>query len=194
MNSKLLMVATAFCLSLMQPGAVTWAQGAEEKVAVCAGCHGPNGHSPVPDNPILAGQHAEYLASALRAYASGQRDYGIMQTLAGRLSEADIELISAYYAAQPPTETQANAPGDAARGETLSAVCTACHAQGGRSAIPANPKLAGQHAVYLSHALAAYKHGGRTNPTMSAMAAGLSKQDMADIAAFYATQAVQAAE
>jgi cytochrome c553 len=193
-NSKLVMVATAVCLWLMETGAVALAQGVEEKVAVCAGCHGPNGHSQVPDNPILAGQHPEYLTSALQAYANGQRDYGIMETLAGRLSERDIEVISAYYAAQPPTQTQASAPGDAVRGEALTAVCTACHASGGRSAIPTNPKLAGQHALYLSRALAAYKRGGRTNPSMSAMAASLNEQDMADIAAFYATQPVQAAE
>ena len=191
-NSKQVVTTLALALWLAQPLAM--ADETRDKVAVCAGCHGPEGHSQVPDNPILAAQHADYLVSALQAYVSGQRDYGIMKTLAGRLSPGDIELISAYYAAQPPSQSQARAAGDAARGETLTAVCAACHGPGGHSAIPANPKLAGQHAKYLSHALAAYKNGGRTNPVMAPMAANLSEQDIADIAAYYASQPVQSAE
>jgi cytochrome c553 len=191
---KIKLSVTTVALALWLFGPLAMAGQAEDKVALCAGCHGPNGHSQVPDNPILAGQHPDYLAGALRAYTDGGRDYAIMKTLAGRLSPGDIEVISAYYAAQPPSQSQARAAGDAARGETLTAVCAACHGPGGHSAIPANPKLAGQHAKYLSHALAAYKNGGRTNPVMAPMAANLSEQDIADIAAYYASQPVQSAE
>ena len=192
MNSKLSVTTLALAIWLLGP--IAMADEAEDKVALCAGCHGANGHSQVPDNPILAGQHPDYLAGALQAYASGARDYAIMTTLAGRLNPEDIKAISAYYGAQPPTQSQARAPGDAARGETLTAVCSACHGQGGHSAIPANPTLAGQHARYLSVALTAYKTGGRSNPVMAPMAANLSEQDIADIAAYYAKQAPQAAD
>lgn len=199
MNSKLLMLTTAFALCLIEPAAVALAAGAqqasaEEKVAVCAGCHGPNGHSRVPDNPILAAQHKDYLVSALQGYVSGKRDYGIMKTLAGRLSASDIELISAYYAAQPPVQSQAKPPGDVSRGEAKTLMCAACHGPGGHSVIPANPNLAGQHARYLSGALSAYKTGGRSNPVMASMAASLSEQDIQDIAAYYAAQPVQASK
>jgi cytochrome c553 len=146
----------------------------------------------VPDNPILAAQNADYLVNALRAYVSGERDYGIMKTLAGRLSARDIEVIAAYYAAQAPIQSRAAAPGDAARGEALVAVCVACHGPGGHSVIPANPNLAGQHARYLSVALTAYKNGGRSNPVMASMTASLSEQDIEDIAAYYSAQPVQA--
>ena len=192
MNSKLSVTTVALALWLTGPMAI--AEDPADRVTLCAGCHGPNGHSQVPDNPILAGQHPDYLAGALRAYTSGERDYAIMKTLAGRLSPEDIEVISTYYGAQPPTQSQARAAGDAARGETLTAVCAACHGPGGHSVIPANPKLAGQHARYLSHALAAYQSGARTNPVMAPMAANLSERDIADIAAYYASQPVQSAE
>lgn len=163
----------------------------EDKVAVCTGCHGPQGHSQVPENPILAAQHPAYLESALQAYVSGERDYGIMKTLAGRLTAEDARAISAYFAAQPPARSQAKAPGDAARGEARTAVCATCHGPGGNSVIPANPNLAGQHATYLSNALMAYKSGRRSNPIMASMVAALSEQDIEDIAAYYAAQPIQ---
>jgi cytochrome c553 len=190
-NSKQVVTTLALALWLAQPLAMADETG--YKVAVCAGCHGPEGHSQVPDNPILAAQHADYLVSALQAYVSGQRDYGIMKTLAGRLSDGDMQDIAAYYAAQSPTRSEATARGDAARGEARAAMCVACHGPGGNSVIPANPRLAGQHARYLSGALAAYKSGARNNPVMASMVAALSEQDIEDIAAYFAAQAPQAA-
>ncbi len=191
MNSKLLVTSAALALWLAAPMAV--ADETRDKVAVCAGCHGPEGHSQVPDNPILAAQHADYLVNALRAYVGGERDYGIMKTLAGRLSDGDMQDIAAYYAAQSPIRSQAKAPGNAARGEARAAMCVACHGPGGHSVIPANPKLAGQHARYLGGALAAYKSGARSNPVMASMAAALSEQDIEDIAAYFAAQPLQVA-
>jgi len=190
MNTKRLGATLALALCLAQP--VAMADETRDKVAVCAGCHGPEGHSRVPENPILAAQHADYLVAALRAYVSGERDYGIMKTLAGRLSDSDMEEIAAYYAAQSPIRSQATASGNAARGEPRAAMCVACHGQGGNSAIPANPNLAGQHARYLRNALTAYKSGARSNPVMASMAAALGEQDIEDIAAYFAAQPQQA--
>lgn len=170
-------------VAVLDPAADT-----EQKVAVCAGCHGPNGHSAVPDNPILAAQHPAYLRNALQAYISGARDYGIMKTMAERLSAADIEEIAAYYAAQPPARSRARAAGDAAAGRGKTAVCAGCHGQRGQSVIPINPSLAGQHATYLARALKAYRTGSRSNPTMASMVLALSDQDIEDIAAYYAAQ------
>lgn len=190
-HRKLLLTALASALWLAQPAGL--AEEIPDKVALCAGCHGANGHSQVPDNPILAAQHPDYLVNALRAYVSGQRDYGIMQTLAGRLSEDEMALVAAYYAAQPPARSQASLQGDPARGKTRATPCFACHGAGGHSTIPANPNLAGQHAKYLMRALMSYKNGGRKNPVMASMAAALSEQDIADIAAYFAAQPVQTA-
>lgn len=81
--------------------------------------------------------------------------------------------------------------GDAEAGAVKAAQCSGCHGiPGWRNAYPAYrvPKLGGQHPEYLIAALQAYKDGTRTHPTMRAIAAGLSPQDMADLAAYFAAE------
>ena len=82
----------------------------------------------------------------------------------------------------------AHAAGDAEAGKTKSAMCMACHGADGNSPAPNFPKLAGQHPDYVTKQLKEFKAGERTDATMNGMTAALSEQDMADIAAFYATQ------
>ena len=85
--------------------------------------------------------------------------------------------------------TQATfAQGDAAAGQAKSALCATCHGADGNSELSINPKIAGQKASYIVKQLREFKSGARANATMSAMVAGLSDQDMADIAAWYASQ------
>ncbi len=78
--------------------------------------------------------------------------------------------------------------GDPAAGESKSQTCVACHGEGGNSTLPMNPKLAGQYASYLEHALRSYRDGGRKNAIMAAQAAALSDEDIADLAAYFAAQ------
>lgn len=79
--------------------------------------------------------------------------------------------------------------GDAGSGGTRAAVCFACHGPGGNGAInPDWPKLAGQHSSYLYAQLTQFKSQKRKNPVMLGQAAGLSDQDMRDVAAFFAAQ------
>lgn len=180
-------LAAFFGLAVLPiPGVVA---GDEDKAAVCAGCHGPGGRSAVPDNPILASQKAPYLESALNAYVSGERDNGIMKTMAERLSPEDRAAVVAYYSASPAHQSQARPAGDPERGETRTATCIACHGPGGRSLNPMFPNLAGQHALYLSRALKAYRDGSRTsNPMVTLITDEFSDDDIDDIAAYYASQ------
>jgi len=67
-------------------------------------------------------------------------------------------------------------------------VCATCHGENGNSPTPDYPKLAGQHPDYLAKALRDYKSGLRKNPIMAGFAAGLSKQDIENVAAYYAAQ------
>lgn len=67
-------------------------------------------------------------------------------------------------------------------------VCAACHGENGNSGAPDYPKLAGQHRDYLAKALRDYKSGQRKNPIMAGFAAALSKDDIDNVAAFYASQ------
>jgi cytochrome c553 len=80
------------------------------------------------------------------------------------------------------------AGGDPDAGKSISTTCAACHGADGNSVIPANPRLAGQHADYLVQALKDYKSGARSNPIMMGMVAPLSEQDIRDLAAYFASQ------
>jgi len=80
-----------------------------------------------------------------------------------------------------------SAAGNAADGKAKSATCSACHGMDGNSMVPTFPKLAGQHASYIEKQLANFKAGDRKDPTMSGMAAALSEQDMADLAAYFSS-------
>jgi cytochrome c553 len=67
-------------------------------------------------------------------------------------------------------------------------VCAACHGADGNSPAPAFPKLAGQHASYLEKTLNEYKSGVRKDPVMAGMAAALSKEDIENVSAYFASQ------
>lgn len=82
----------------------------------------------------------------------------------------------------------AMAAGDAAAGKDKSAMCAGCHGPDGNSTNPEWPKLAGQNEGYLVKQLEDFKSGKRVNATMAPMAAGLSDQDMQNLAAFYSSQ------
>jgi cytochrome c553 len=87
--------------------------------------------------------------------------------------------------------------GDAAKGRDKTQMCQGCHGiDGWRTAYPevySVPRIGNQHEAYLVRALQAYKSGERTHPSMRAIAASLSDQDMADLAAFYAQTGVKTA-
>lgn len=81
------------------------------------------------------------------------------------------------------------AGGDAAAGQKKAQPCTACHGEGGAKPMtPDYPMLAGQHADYIAHSLRAYQTGKRKNAIMAGMAAPLTKQDIADLAAYFSSQ------
>ena len=78
------------------------AKGREKADQVCAACHGKDGNTPIdPSYPKLAGQSADYLAEALKAYRNESRKNAIMAGQAKALSNADIQNLAAYYASLP---------------------------------------------------------------------------------------------
>ena len=77
-----------------------WRRGLE-KSQVCQSCHGKTGNESLqPSYPILAGQHADYLEHALKAYRSGDRQNAVMAGFATGLSDQDIADIAAWYSRQ----------------------------------------------------------------------------------------------
>jgi cytochrome c553 len=86
-----------------------WSKG----MPACEQCHGPGGMGVGDHFPPLAGQSALYLSNQLHAWQQGARrndPLQLMQTVAGKLSEADIAAISAWYAVQPATLTKESQP------------------------------------------------------------------------------------
>ena len=164
----------------------------KNKFATCTGCHAIPGYTNAYPNyhvPRLGGQHPDYIAAALKAYQTGDRSHPTMHANAFSLSEQDIRDIAAYLAGFASTAPVQPVRGDATAGKAKSAACAACHGPDGNGNIPLYPRLAGQYEDYLRKALQDYQAGTRKNPIMKGMVATLSERDMADLAAFFASQA-----
>jgi cytochrome c553 len=86
----------------------------------------------------------------------------------------------------------AHAQGSIKAGQEKAAACAGCHGEDGNSMVSTFPKLAQQHASYLERQLKDFKDGTRNDPVMSPMALPLSDEDIADIAAYYASKRVSA--
>jgi cytochrome c553 len=107
-----LAVLTAVLFPALGSMPVATAFEAAVKAAVCTGCHGPEGRSVIPANPILAGQRSDYMLAALKAYNNGAREHGVP----GQLSDEDMAVLSAYFAQQAPYRSTLEPAGDAAAG------------------------------------------------------------------------------
>jgi len=160
------------------------------KIAMCIGCHGIPGYQAsfpeVYKVPMISGQNAGYIASALQAYRKGDRRHPTMRGIADSLTDQDIADVSAYYAGQVP---QGGAPAKASREPSAQVAqllqkgaCVSCHGESFSKPIdPSYPKIAGQHPDYLFAALKAYKAGGGASGNApvgrsNAIMAGIAKQ------------------
>jgi cytochrome c553 len=105
-----------------------------------------------------------------------------------------LALLSFAVCAGPLAAAELAAKADPAKGQSIAnKICAPCHGADGNSPTPANPKLANQVPEYLEKQLANFKPAAgkraeRENPIMGSMVAGLSVEDMRDVAAYYATQ------
>jgi cytochrome c553 len=175
-----LIASTAFAADV-KPGD---AAAAKSKVAMCIGCHGIIGYQAsfpeIHKVPMISGQNAKYIASALTAYRKGERKHPTMKGIAAPLTDQDIADISAFYEASgrdlPGKPGAAAAPSADVQKLLTKGNCLSCHGEGMNKPIdPSYPKLAGQHADYVYVALKAYQTTdnpsiGRGNPIMGAQA------------------------
>jgi cytochrome c553 len=171
--------------------------GAGKSVAtVCAGCHGKAGMSVNPEWPNLAGQHAGYLVSSLKAFKSGTRKNDMMSGMAAGLSDADVRNVAAYFSKAGCGVTGGDkAKAELGKAKVAEAGCVACHNAGGLRAAGAAgisasqtwPNLAGQNAGYLSVALKSFKDDSRDHAVMSSVAKTLSDSDIDNLSAYYAS-------
>lgn len=189
-----LALATAFGAITAQAQDV---KAGEKKIAMCIGCHGIPGYQAsfpeVHKVPMIAGQNAKYIVSALQAYAKGDRKHPTMRGIATSLSEQDMNDVAAFYEQQAklPAAPEAIPAAPANVAELLTkGACVSCHGANFSKPIdPSYPKLAGQHADYLTVALKAYKteknnNVGRSNGVMAGQVKQFSNAELKAIASY----------
>lgn len=160
---------------------------------VCAACHGPDGNSPTPLNPKLAGQFPEYLEKQLANFkANTTRKNPVMMGMSATLSAEDMRNVAAYFAAQKAKDGASKNPdttvlgrkifrgGDVARGL---AACASCHGATGAGIPSQYPRLAGQYAEYTEAQLRAFRLGERANDNGRTMRTVAEKMSDAEIKA-----------
>lgn len=170
---------------------------AGQKIAsgVCVACHGADGNSTVPSNPILAGQRADYIAAQLAAFKSGARPSPIMQGMAAPLSPEDMRNLGAWFESQPHRPMMARDKQLAARGEQIwrggikatgVPACAGCHGAAGLGMPSQFPRLSGQYSDLTYGWLKAFASNGRPHPVMSPIAAKMTDADMKAVAEYAA--------
>src|SRR5262245_13841807 len=172
------------------------AKGATIATATCAACHSADGSRGTAANPILQGQHPDYLAKQLADFKAGRRDSPIMKPLASTLSETDMKNVAAFYAGKQAKPGFAKNKDLVGLGEKLYRggaadrmipACSGCHSPNGPG-IPAQyPRLAGQHADYAEAQLVAFRSGARgNNAVMTGIAAKLNDREIKALADYIA--------
>lgn len=171
----------------------------EKKIAMCIGCHGIKGYQAsfpeVYKVPMISGQGAGYIVSALTAYKKGERKHPTMRGIVDNLSEKDMADVAAYYEIHGKAEgapLPAKAPEGNARVAELvkKGACTSCHGENFSQPVsPGFPKIAGQHSDYLFVALKSYKAEGhttwgRSNGVMAGIAKQFTNAELKELAAY----------
>lgn len=184
MNNQLCNTLLAFAFTLLSPVAFAAGDAAKgkEHTAVCSGCHGADGNSPVASFPKLAGLGEKYLITQMKAIKEGKaRQVVEMTGMLNALSDQDMADVAAYYSSQSmqisgskafTVKTNSSVEVDslklgedtyrAGNAETKTPACTGCHSPKGLGNAPAGfPRIGGQHAQYIEKQLRDYRAGDR---------------------------------
>jgi cytochrome c553 len=167
---------------------------------VCSNCHGLRGVSQSPNFPNLAAQQPDYIVGELTSFRERHRHdpagFEYMWGISRHLSDAQIHELAAYYAGQAPAQAAyPPEPQAAAAGKALFTqgapdrgipACASCHGARGEGA-GSFPRLAGQHADYVTKQLGIFHRSGDERPLGSVMTTvghQLTPEDVAAVATF----------
>ena len=148
------------------------AKGQAISTQVCAACHSADGSRGSPANPILQGQHPEYLVKQLTEFKAGKRDNPIMKAIASALSEDDMRNVAAFYTTKHAKPGFSKSKDMSSAGEKIYRggiadrsipACAACHSPDGAGLPVQYPRIGGQHADYTQAQLIAFRSGARHN-------------------------------
>ena len=147
-------------------------------------------------NPILQGQHPEYLVKQLTEFKAGKRVNAVMNGMAATLSEADMKNVAAFYASKQAKPGASKNKDTVLLGEKIYRggiaekqvpACAGCHSPNG-AGIPAQyPRLAGQHSDYTELQLKNFRDGIRkNNNVMTGVAAKMNDREIKAVADYVA--------
>jgi cytochrome c553 len=163
---------------------------------VCAACHTADGSRGSPANPIIAGQHPEYLVKQLQEFKSGKRNNAVMKGFASTLSDDDMKNVAAFYAGKGAKPGFAKDKSLVQLGEKIyrggiadKAVpaCAGCHSPNGAGLPAQYPRLGGQHGDYTEAQMVAFRSGARGNSAqMVTIAAKMSDREIKAVADYIA--------
>ncbi|KQU67112.1 cytochrome C [Rhizobacter sp. Root16D2] len=172
------------------------AKGQAISTNVCAACHSADGSRGSPANPILQGQHPEYLVKQLAEFKEGKRDNPIMKGMASTLSEDDMRNVAAFYASKDAKPGFAKNKESVALGEKIYRggiadraipACSGCHSPTGAGLPVQYPRLRGQHSDYTEAQLVAFRSGLRKNSAqMIGVAAKMNDKEIKAVADYIA--------
>jgi len=168
----------------------------QQLAATCIACHSADGSRGLPANPILQGQHPEYLLKQLVEFKSGKRKNAIMQGMVAALSEDDMKQLAWFYASKPAPTGFSRIKDTVVQGEAIwrggipakgVPACASCHGPAG-SGIPAQyPRIAGQHAEYTEAQMNAFRLGERgNNAQMIAIAGKMNEREIKAVSDYVA--------
>jgi len=170
---------------------------------VCASCHGKDGNSTSPVNPVLAGQLPEYIRKQLVNFKAqgdkpAERINPVMNGMVASLSESDMANLAVYFAGQTRNPRAAHDPELVKLGQSIYrggilakgvAACASCHLPNGAGVPALFPRLSGQYPEYTAAQLKAFRAGDRTNDPNKMMrltAAKLSDREISALAEYIA--------
>jgi cytochrome c553 len=182
--------AVALAIALGVSALPANAQSIEEKVQICAGCHGEDGKPIDKTIPAIWGQQQGYIYIQLRDFKRGDRKNDIMQPIASAMERTDMLAIAEYFSKKPwPNLGQPRAPKEVAERAlraNSSVGCTGCHLdqfQGDGTV----PRLAGMSREYLTATMANFRTRARgNNPGMSDLMLATAPEDLAALAEYLA--------
>ena len=172
------------------------AKGQVISTNVCVACHTNDGSRGSAANPILQGQHPEYLVKQLTEFKAAKRPSAIMQGIASTLSTDDMKNVAAFYAGKQAKPGFAKNKATVALGEKIYRggvadrsipACAGCHSPNG-AGIPAQyPRIGSQHADYVEAQLVAFRGGVRNNSApMTGIAAKLNDREIKAVSDYIA--------
>lgn len=176
-------------------------EAGKDKSAVCGGCHGVDGNSPIATYPKLAGQNEAYIIKQVKDFkADTTRKNELMKGMVAALSDEDAADIGAYFQSQSITQAAAFDDSKIAAGreiykggnlQTGIPACQACHGPDGSGTAGIGfPSLGGQYVEYTLAQLQAFKNGSRSNDDkmlMRSIVEKMSDEDMAAVANYIAS-------